>query len=76
MSVIKKLIIERNVCFYFKVKQGDVVDVVLKGKHPDNKDRELPSAAVMRVKVLRIREELTSKDRVPVKLRRWKHLEV
>lgn len=75
MSVIKKLIIERNVCFYLKVKQGDVVDVVLKGKHPD-KDRELPSAAVMRVKVLRIREELTSKDRVPVKLRRWKHLEV
>ncbi|XP_071818586.1 uncharacterized protein [Apostichopus japonicus] len=58
------------------VKQGDVVDVVLKGKHSDNKDRELPSAAVMRVKVLRIREELTSKDRVPVKLRRWKHLEV
>lgn len=57
------------------VRTGDIVDMVLKGRHEESTD-SVPSVAVMRVKVLQIGEEVTSKERIPVKLRRWKYLKV
>lgn len=56
------------------VNEGDVVDVILKERRQGEEDNH-KSMAVMRVKVLKIKDDLTAKDRVPMKLRRWKYLE-
>ncbi|XP_033095318.1 uncharacterized protein LOC117099906 [Anneissia japonica] len=51
------------------VKAGDVLDIIRDGE--DKKD-----GTVMRVIVLKIATEKTSKDRIRVKLRRWKKLDL
>ncbi|XP_798631.3 uncharacterized protein C6orf203 homolog [Strongylocentrotus purpuratus] len=57
-----------------QVQEGDVLDVV-KEDRITNKEGKL-IMLVMRVEMKKIKEEKTPSDRTPVKLRRWKHLEL
>lgn len=69
-----KLTVHHNNCFSVQVQEGDVLDVV-KEDRITNKEGNL-IMLVMRVEMKKIKEEKTPSDRTPVKLRRWKHLEL
>nr|XP_054752645.1 mitochondrial transcription rescue factor 1-like [Lytechinus pictus] len=57
-----------------QVQEGDVLDVVKEDRITNKEGNQV--SLVMRVEMKKIKEEKTSTDRTPVKLRRWKHLEL
>ncbi|XP_041462966.1 mitochondrial transcription rescue factor 1-like [Lytechinus variegatus] len=57
-----------------QVQEGDVLDVVKEDRITNKEGNQV--TLVMRVEMKKIKEEKTSTDKTPVKLRRWKHLEL
>ncbi|XP_072178663.1 uncharacterized protein [Diadema setosum] len=57
-----------------QVVEGDILDVVRDEKvAPKDDDQRV---VVMRVAVMRVKDERSASDRIPVRLRRWKRLEL
>ncbi|XP_071506801.1 mitochondrial transcription rescue factor 1-like [Diadema antillarum] len=57
-----------------QVAEGDILDVVRDDKVATKDDDQ--GMVVMRVAVMRVKGERSASDRIPVRLRRWKRLEV
>ncbi|XP_071499257.1 mitochondrial transcription rescue factor 1-like [Diadema antillarum] len=57
-----------------QVAEGDILDVVRDEKVATKDDDQ--GMVVMRVAVMRVKGERSASDRIPVRLRRWKRLEV
>lgn len=58
-----------------QVQEGDLLDV-LKSEQTASREGGDQVIPVMRVEIKKIKQEKTASERTPVKLRRWKHLEL